>query len=54
MHYAAAPRQHFGYQALLAVDATIQALTAQHANLDFYHVQPASVLGDVVELQAVE
>jgi len=29
-------------------------LTAQHANLDLDHVQPAGVLGDVVELQAVQ
>jgi hypothetical protein len=40
------PGSNFGYKALLAVDAPIQAL------ID--HVQPAGVLGDVVELQAVQ
>ena len=48
------PGDDFGYETFLAVDAPIQALTAQHANLDFYHVQPAGMLGDVVELQAVQ
>jgi hypothetical protein len=45
----ALPGSNFGYKALLAVDAPIQALTPQQANLDFYHVQPAGMLGDVVE-----
>ena len=48
------PGGDFGLEALLAVDAPIQALTAQHANLDLDHVQPAGVLGDIVELQAVQ
>jgi hypothetical protein len=34
--------------------APIQALTAQHANLDLDHVQPAGVLGDVMELKAMQ
>ena len=38
----------------MAVDAAVQALAAQHANLDFDHVQPTGVLGDVVEFQAAE
>jgi hypothetical protein len=45
------PGSDFGYEAFLTVDATIQALTAPHANFDFHHVQPAGVLGNIVELQ---
>ena len=46
----ALPRSNFGYEVLLALDTPIQALAAQHANLDLDHVQPAGVLGDIVEL----
>ena len=38
----------------MAVDAAVQALAAQHANLDLDHVQPTGVLGDIVELQAAQ
>jgi hypothetical protein len=39
---------------LRVIDAPIQALAAQHANLDLDHVQPTGVLWDIVELQAAE
>jgi hypothetical protein len=35
----------------VAVDAAVQALAAQHANLDFDHVQPTGVLWGKMELQ---
>jgi transposase len=38
-------------EALALADATIQALGAQDADLDFDHVEPAGVLWGVVELQ---
>ena len=38
----------------VAFDAPIQALAAQDADLDLDHVQPAGVLGDVVELQPAQ
>ena len=36
------------------VDAAVEALAAQHADLDLDHVEPAGVLGGVVELQAAQ
>ncbi len=39
-------------QELFAVDAPVQALAAEDACLDFCHVQPACVLGRVVEFDA--
>ena len=48
------PGSGLGDQLLGAVDATIEALGGQHANLDFHHVQPAGVFGNIMELQAVE
>ena len=38
----------------LGVDAPVEALAAQHADLDLDHVQPAGVLGDIVELQPAQ
>ena len=35
----------------MAVDAPVEALAAQHADLDLDHVHPAGVLRDIVELQ---
>src|SRR4029450_3971578 len=36
---------------LLRIDASVEALAAQHSDLDFDHVEPTCVLGGVVELQ---
>ena len=36
---------------LVAGDAPIEALAAQHTDFDFEHVQPATVLGDIMELE---
>ena len=41
-------------EALRIVDSAVQALAAQHADLDLDHVEPAGVLGGVVELQAAQ
>jgi hypothetical protein len=46
------PGGDFGCEALVDGDAPVQALAAQHANLDLDHVEPAGVLGNVVELQS--
>src|ERR1051326_4882093 len=35
-------------------DASIQTLTAQHADFDFHHVEPARVFGRVMKLQTPE
>jgi hypothetical protein len=35
---------------LRVIDAPIQALAAQHTDLDLDHVQPTGVLGAIVEL----
>ena len=43
-----------GYELLLVSDASVQALAAQHADLDLDHVEPAGVLGGVVEPQSAE
>ena len=48
------PRIDFGLQKVAAANAPIQALPAQHADLNFRHVQPARVLGRVVELHATQ
>ena len=40
------PQQHF------IADPAVQTLSAEDAQLDFSHVQPASVIGCVVQLQA--
>ena len=38
----------------MAGDAPIQALAAQHTDFDFDHVQPAGVLGDIMELEPAQ
>src|SRR4249919_1392242 len=38
----------------VAVDASIETLAGQDADLDLDHVEPACVLGDVMELQAAQ
>ena len=44
----------FGGEPGVAVDASIEALAGQDADLDLHHVEPAGVLGDVVELQTAQ
>lgn len=44
------PGRHLGQDASCALDPPIEALAAQHANLDLDHAQPAGMLGDAVEL----
>jgi hypothetical protein len=41
-------------QLLETFDAAVKALGRQHADLDFHHVQPAGMFGDVVELQSAQ
>ena len=41
-------------QLLETFDAAVKALGNQHADLDFHHVQPAGMFGDVVELQSAQ
>ena len=48
------PGGDLGDELLLAVDAPVEALAAQHADFDLDHVEPAGVLGDVVELQPAQ
>ena len=48
------PCGDFADEALWVVDSTVQALAAQDADLDLDHVEPAGVLGGVVELQAAQ
>lgn len=48
------PGRHLGQDALFALDPPIQALAAQHANLDLDHAHPAGMLGDVVELEPAQ
>ena len=46
------PCGDFADEALWIVDSAIQALAAEHADLDLDHVEPTGMLGGVVELQA--
>ena len=48
------PSIDFSAQYLLAGHASIQALTAEDADLDLGHVQPTRVLGRVVELHPAQ
>ena len=48
------PGGDFGFEALPGSDPAVEALAAEHADFDLDHVQPAGVLGDVVELQSLQ
>ena len=48
------PCGNFADEALGIVDSAIQALAAEHADLDLDHVEPAGMLGGVVEFQAAQ
>jgi hypothetical protein len=46
------PSGDFSDEVFWIVDSAIQTLTAEHADLDLDHVEPAGMLGGVMELQA--
>ena len=48
------PNVDFGNQPVGAFDAAIETLAFEHADLDLDHVEPAGVLGRVVELEPAE
>jgi hypothetical protein len=48
------PGGDFALEFVCIIDSTVEALAAQHADLNFHHVQPAGVLGGVVELEAAQ
>ena len=48
------PGGDFADEALGVVDSTIQALAAEHSDLDLDHVEPTGVLGNVVEFDAAK
>jgi hypothetical protein len=45
---------NLGNEAAAAFDAAIEAPTAQHADFDLDHIEPAGMLWCVVEFQAFE
>lgn len=48
------PRLRLGFQGLDMGDPTAQALLGENAQLDLGDIQPASMFGRVVDLQAIE
>jgi hypothetical protein len=46
------PSGDFADEVFWVVDSAIQTLTAEHADLDLDHVEPAGMLGGVMEFQA--
>jgi len=48
------PGSDFGFEALPGSNPALEALAAEHADFDLDYVQPAGVLGDVVELQSLQ
>ena len=48
------PCGDFADEALGVVDSAIQALAAEHADLDLDHVEPTGMFWGVVELQAAQ
>src|SRR3974390_1142164 len=48
------PFGDLGFEEVAFADAAVEALTVQHADFNFDHVQPTGVLWRVVELQTVE
>jgi hypothetical protein len=46
------PGSDLGFELLLRVDASVEALAAQHSDFDLDHVEPTCVLWGVVELQS--
>ena len=50
----ALPRVDLGDEDFTLANSAIQALTAQYADLDFHHVEPARMFRRVVKLQALK
>src|SRR5204862_3070775 len=48
------PGGNLGGELRLGGNAPFEALAAQHSDLDLDHVEPAGVLGDIVELQPAQ
>src|SRR5580704_10364245 len=48
------PCGDFADEAVGVVDSAIQALATEHTDLNLNHVEPAGMLGGVVELQAAQ
>jgi hypothetical protein len=48
------PCGDFVDETLWIVDSTVQALCAEHADLDLDRVEPTGMLGGVVELEAAQ
>src|ERR1700758_23804 len=48
------PLGDFGFEDFAVVDASVEALGAQDADLDLDHVEPRGMLGRVMELQAAQ
>ena len=48
------PCGNFVDEAVGIVDSAIEALAAEHADLDLDHIEPTGVLGGVVEFQAAQ
>ena len=48
------PGFDFGDEGLPFADAAIQTLTAQYADFDFHHVEPARMFRCVMKLQALK
>ena len=48
------PSRDFADEVFGVVNSAIQALAAEYADLDLDHVEPAGMLGGVVELQALQ
>ncbi len=47
------PRGDFAFEGRSVCNASVEALLAQHTQLDLDHVEPACVLGSVVKFQAL-
>ena len=48
------PGVDFAAEPVWVVDSAVEALAAQHADLDLDHVEPTGMLGGVVELEAAQ
>ena len=48
------PDVDLGNEPVIAFDAAIETLAFEHADLDLNHVEPAGVLGGVVEVEPPE
>jgi hypothetical protein len=42
------------WKLLHVLDSAIEALASQHTDLDLHHVEPAGMLGDIMEVQTTQ